>query len=804
MMRILIVDDHELVRKGIRSVLAEEPTLTICGEASNGHDAVEQARALCPDIIVMDISMPVMNGLEATRKIKRLVPKAAIVIVSQHQDSEMFRQALDAGAKAYVVKSSISNDLLEAIAKVSRDGNDIKHIEPSDSNHTLDTQEVLQRNEFLEKTIRENEERFREMLDALPVAIYTTDAKGRLTYFNPAAIKFSGREPELGSDQWCVTWKLFYSDGKPMRHEDCPMALAIKEGRIVNDVEAMAERPDGTRVWFTPYPSLLHDDSGAIVGGINMLLDITERKRSEQAKGLLASIVDFSDDAIISKNLDGIITSWNSSAEKMFGYTAQEAIGRHITLIIPADRQDEEKMILERIKRGEQVDHFETVRMRKDSTEFDISVTISPVKDAGGQIVGASKVARDISERKQTERALRESEERFRAIVETTPECVKVVTNEGTLLHMNASGLVMVGADSAEMVVGKSVYDLIAAHDRERFRAFNERICLGERGSLQFDIVGLNGVSHHMETYAAPLRLADSRVVQLAVTRDITRQKQNEEELRSSEERLRVLACQLENQVLIRTQELERRNTEVFQQAEQLRELSNRLMQSQDDERRRIARNLHDSAGQVITALGMSLSTLLEYTGRDPKVSSVIEDSQDMLHELTTEIRTLSYLLHPPLLEENGLVGAIHWYIKGINERSGLNIRLDISNDFDRIASEMELTIFRIVQECLTNIHRHSGSKTASIRLLRKPDAVLLQITDEGKGIPSDKLDWIQTQRSGVGITGMRERIRHLRGVFDIQSSGKGTIVSVTLPCPRAATLERETVLQATNTMAST
>jgi len=482
----------------------------------------------------------------------------------------------------------------------------------------------------------------------------------------------------------------------------------------------------------------------------------------------------------------------------MFGYTAQEAIGQHITLIIPPDRQDEERMILERMKQGEQVNHFETVRRRKDGTEFYISVTISPVKDAAGHIVGASKVARDISERKQADRALSESEERFRAIVETTPECVKLVTFEGTLLLMNPPGLAMVGADCAEMVVGKNVYDLIAASDRDRFQAFNEKICLGERGSLEFDMVGLNGQSHHMQTHAAPLRLADGNVVQLAVTRDITEQNLNEEQLRVSEERLRQLADRLENEVSIRTKELEERNAEVLQQAGQLRELSNRLVQSQDEERRRIARELHDSAGQVVAALGMSLANLNRYVGHNPIIGKAVEDSQDMVQQLTREIRTMSYLLHPPLLDENGLSGAISWYIQGVRERSGLNIELCISEDFGRLVTDMELAVFRIVQESLTNIHRHSNSKTAAILLSRNPDSVSIEIKDEGRGIPPEKLAWIQSQRSGVGITGMRERVRHFGGVLNIESNNKGTIVSVTLPCPTTAVLDPETVPQDT------
>ena len=255
---------------------------------------------------------------------------------------------------------------------------------------------------------------------------------------------------------------------------------------------------------------------GRIIGGINMLLDITERKQAEEAMAHLAAIVASSDDAIISKNLDGIIQSWNKSAEHMFGYTAEEAVGKHITLIVPEDRWDEEKNILARLRHGERIDHFQTVRRRKDGSTLDLSLTISPVRDSAGRVIGASNVARDITHLKRIERALRDSEERFRAIVETTPECVKVVAPDGTLQHMNSAGLAMVGAKHAETVVGKSIYDLIAPEDREKFRAFNERICRGDKAALEFDMIGLNGMRHHMETHAAPLHNPGGRIVQLA------------------------------------------------------------------------------------------------------------------------------------------------------------------------------------------------------------------------------------------------------------------------------------------------
>ena len=122
---------------------------------------------------------------------------------------------------------------------------------------------------------------FGEIIDTLPAAIYATDAEGRLTHFNRAAVALSGRVPELGTDHWCVTWKLYYPDGKPMRHDECPMAVCLRERRPILDAEAIAERPDGTRFWFQPYPTPLFDESGNLIGGINMLLDITERKNAE-------------------------------------------------------------------------------------------------------------------------------------------------------------------------------------------------------------------------------------------------------------------------------------------------------------------------------------------------------------------------------------------------------------------------------------------------------------------------------------------------------------------------------------------
>jgi PAS domain S-box-containing protein len=244
---------------------------------------------------------------------------------------------------------------------------------------------------------------FLKILQNLPVAVYSTDAAGRIRFYNEAAASLWGRRPKLGEDWWCGSWRLFWPDGTPMGHDECPMAVTLKTGKAVRGSEAVAERPDGTRYPFIPYPTPLRNDDGQLVGAVNMLVDITERKRNEEAAQHYAAIVESSEDAILSKDINGVITSWNRGAQRLFGYTSQEAVGKPVTMLIPTDRHEEEPRILERIRRGERIDHYETVRQRKDGSFFDISLTVSPIRDFRGNIIGASKIARDISERKRAE-----------------------------------------------------------------------------------------------------------------------------------------------------------------------------------------------------------------------------------------------------------------------------------------------------------------------------------------------------------------------------------------------------------------
>src|SRR6266550_1467572 len=225
------------------------------------------------------------------------------------------------------------------------------------------------------------------------------------------------------------------------------------------------------------------------------------------------------------------------------------------------------------------------------------------------------------------------------------------------------------------------------------------------------------------------------------------------------------------------------RTVELDKTNQNLRELSARLMQSQDDERRRIARELHDSVGQMLAALGMNLAAVGTDIERLVKTANTVNDSAALVQELSREVRTISHLLHPPLLDEAGLASALHWYVEGFAERSKIQVDLEIPADFERLERESETAIFRTVQECLTNIHRHSESPTARIRVVVSDGHVCVEVEDRGRGIPAEKqFEMASTGTPGVGIRGMRERLRQLGGSLDIHSNGKGTLIMARLP----------------------
>ncbi len=349
------------------------------------------------------------------------------------------------------------------------------------------------------------------------------------------------------------------------------------------------------------------------------LIIVGERQRSaaEESRHRLASIVDSSQDAILSKALDGTLLTWNQGAERLYGYPATEVIGKSIYSILPPDRHEEMKHILQTLRDGNRVDHLETSRMRRDGTLVDVDITVSPLKDDAGRITGASAIARDITQRKRME--------------------------------------------------------------------------------------------------------AD------------------------------------------------------------LRQLSARILNAQDEERRRIARELHDSTVQKLALLSMNLASLQNIT--DPqRLRTVAQNSQDLSNQCAQELRSLSYLLHPPMIEELGLASALKIYAEGFSQRSGVALDIEVQPDFERLPHDMEMALFRVAQESLSNILRHSNSPRAKIKLVRN-SAINLTVMDEGRGFSAGKKSNVTGEvQMGVGILGMTERMKQLGGTLEINSGPTGTSVNAHLP----------------------
>jgi signal transduction histidine kinase len=260
--------------------------------------------------------------------------------------------------------------------------------------------------------------------------------------------------------------------------------------------------------------------------------------------------------------------------------------------------------------------------------------------------------------------------------------------------------------------------------------------------------------------------------------RSLTKRKRAEEELR-------VAHNELERNVAERTADLNLAK-------ESLGELSSRLQQMRDEERRRIARELHDSVGQLLAALSMNIAIVRRQSDRlDAAGARAVSENATMVDQISREIRTISHLLHPPLLEVAGLASALRWYVDGFSERSHIQVELKMPEDFARLPDEMEIAIFRMVQECLTNVHRHSGSTAAEIRVYQDAQRLLIEVQDRGKGIVAEKQQELNSVgNSGVGFRGMRERLRQLGGTLRIQSDGAGTVVVAMLPLPALPTAQ--------------
>jgi PAS domain S-box-containing protein len=375
-------------------------------------------------------------------------------------------------------------------------------------------------------------------------------------------------------------------------------------------------------------------------------------------------------------------------------------------------------------------------------------------------------------ERKRAEEASRASEEFSRRVLESTSDCIKVLDLDFHIKYLSPFGMKLMEVDDFGFCENADWSSFWQEADRPAVLAAVNQALAGGTGSFHAFCPTMKGTPKWWDVSISPIKDANGTVVKLlSSSRDVTERKAAEDLRRTEHQRL-------EKQVVERTAALQ---TEIGirQKAEdELRELSAQLLTLRDIEQRRIARDLHDSAGQLLTATTMNLAAVASESSRlSPDAADALNNAAELVQDTIKEIRVVSHLLHPPLLDESGLRSALRWYLEGFSERGGIKVELQISEEFGRLPVELETNLFRVVQECLTNIHRHSGSHTARIEVARREDEIRVIVEDNGKGMPA-------AASSGVGLRGMRERVGHFGGRLEIFSSESGTTIVARVPFP--------------------
>ena len=600
-----------------------------------------------------------------------------------------------------------------------------------------------------EEALRESETRFRAIFENAAIGIALVDMHGHPVESNPALQKMLGYDKlELADmafteythpDDARASWDLF---------------IELVEGKRDHyQMEKRFLRRDGRVVWGQLHVSLVRDQKGEFKYCFGMVMDISERKRVEEDLGASeAKFRTLSDaaPAAIFVYQGNKFRYVNPAAEVITGHSQYELLKKNFWDLAHPDVRD---LIRERSlarQRGEPVPtRYEFKIMTKAGEERWLDFTDGKFELEGNPAIAG--MAFDVTERKRAQEALRESEARFRAIFENAAIGIALVDVHGHPVESNPALQKMVGYNKFELA------DM----------AFTEYTHSDDaRADWDLFIEVVEGKRDHYQMEKRFLR-RDGQVVWGQLSVSLVRNQKGEFKY-----------C-----VGMAEDISERKRAE-----ESVRRLSGRLLRLQDEERRRIARELHETAAQSLAGLAINL-TVVKDSAADlsPRASACLSESLELAEQCSREIRTLCYLLHPPLVDEAGLAPALRWYTAGFAQRSGIEVHFDVSPGFGRLPGEHELTLYRIVQEALTNIHRHSGSKTARISLERRPNEIVLTVEDEGRGFSSVALGMAGPESAdiGVGIPGMRERLRQLGGRLHIQSSSRGTTLTAVLPSGR-------------------
>jgi PAS domain S-box-containing protein len=526
------------------------------------------------------------------------------------------------------------------------------------------------------------------------------------------------------------------------KHEDLFSRVCAEHTLVLSRESHMEQRPK-------------ERSGGDILGLEQDLESLKEWSRRERRFRLLVEAVQ--DYAIFMLDPEGRVTSWNTGAERIKGYKAVEIIDQHFSKFYPPEdvaSGKPERLLGIAAREGRAED--EGWRVRKNGEKFWARVSLTALHDEKGELIGYGKVTRDLTDRKIAEETLHSQEERLRLFVTSVQDYA--------LFMLDAGGYVATWNTGAERIKGYKPSEIVGRHfstfypeeDLRVHKPERELEIAAEEGRFEDEgwRVRKDGSKFWANVVITAVRDTEGNLIGFGkVTRDLTERMKAQWSLQESARKLA---------------ESER----------SLRELSLHLLRTQDEERRKIGREIHDSLGQYLSVLKMKLDSMT------PEVKEAAECA-DIVDECVREVRTISYLLYPPMLEEMGLKTAIPWYLDGFTKRSGIQMTFSCPDDFERLTRDAELVLFRVLQECLTNVQRHSGSKTAAVHLARLGPSAVLEVSDEGKGLPNAVVeqshqDWMGSL--GVGLRGMSERLRQLGGGLEMSSDQSGTRVRATVP----------------------
>ena len=597
--------------------------------------------------------------------------------------------------------------------------------------------ELTRANEELKIEISERmraEDRIRLVLDTTPALIHSCRPDGYVDYLNQSWLRYLGRSLE-DQQGWKWTDVIHFED---IQGTTDAWQASLAGGKPLL-TESRVRRADGEYRWMLHRSVPLCDEHGDIVKWFGSSIDIEDRK---QAETRLKTLIDAIPQQIWSCTPDGIVDNCNARWRSYTGLELEDLRGFDwLTIIHPDDRDRAIKAWQESVANGTPHEHEARHRAADGTYRWFLGLGV-PLRDAEGSIIGWYGTNTDIEDRKQAEDARRQSEESlrlFRKLIDQFDDAIEVIDPDTLqILDMNQKACAEHGY-SREEILALTVFDIDPTLDHDEYLRRNKQ--LRESGSLIREGVHVrkDGSTFPVEISIRLIQL-EKREYIVAVARDITERKW------------------IENQ---------------------LRRLSGQLLRLQDEERRRIARDLHDSTGQNLAALKLALGQLSRSIPQSNKAARQhLSESQALAAQSIRELRTLSYLLHPPMLDEAGLEVAIRLHVEGFAKRSGIRVNIEVSASFGRMKLEVELVLFRVIQESLTNIHQHSRSTQATIRLCSNAGEVIIEVSDAGHKKSGDRFPF----KPGVGISSMQERVKQIGGQLVMESGSRGTTVRVTLP----------------------